>query len=1209
MAVMLLHPAFGQSGAGTIQGTVEDASGAAIPGAKVHVVNRDTGGMYDTVSNGSGFYSVPGLFTGNYVVTYIASGMKKLEQSIALQNAQNAVLNPKLEVGSVNEQVTVAGNEIQLATYDSPTISTQIDFNRINQLPMNGRNVLTLAAATTPGLEAGGQRANGNMAEGLEYTQDGAPMTNRGFGGEGNSQNAQLPDPDTVQEVKLETSNSSAQFATPATGIMTTKSGTNSFHGSFFETARNNAIGIAKARQDPYNLVAPHYVRNEFGANVGGPIRIPKIYDGHDRSFFFVAFERYSLRSFSNVNTYVPTVAMRGGDYSQLINANGILQTVYDPATTDPVTHQRQAFLGNQIPMTRESPLAKSLYGITPMPTSADDPLIHTNFVAPSINNATIPNTTFRLDHVFSEKSRTYLRFTDIHQDLTTLRQAPESIAGSGLPAGATNLNTTPITTISGALGFTHVFSPTFYSETILSQQWFSQYFNGGPASFTNVAKDFGLPDNFNELGFPTVSGTLMTYSGSEFNYGISQILTNFDENLTKVIGRHQLQFGGRYRHERFGYLPDRSPDAAYFGPFTTANYDPSSGTNYNGLPNTGNADADLFLGSPYLYQVSLSAPYQHYREQEFDTYIQDNFHLTKNLTLTAGLRWEAHPAPYTKDGLLESFDLKTHSIVAANPMSYYVQKGYTTQAILNNLALIGVKFETPDAAGLPSALLFDHDFVFAPRVGVAWSPWGTGKWGTVLRGGYGRYVYPVPIRNSVKITAPNQPFSAIYQQNYNSGAYSPDGTNNYLVHAPQPVVAGTNSTNVVNTTSPTAIAPGVNMTTLDPHYQPDIVTQVNATIEQPLPGSSVLRVTYLFDHGNGLDQEYDYNNFPSQYVYAVKTGQAYPGGALANTAPGPYDNTVYGSYDVLDMKTGWSNDNSLQVNFQRQFKHGFAYQVFYTWSRAFRVGGNYFRDGVVYPAADYLPGVVSVNPGPDITQPSHALDRFENYKLDSAIPPNRIGFNGIVDLPIGRGKWLLHNSSRWLDELIGGYQVAFNGTILSQIFQPGAGNWGPTSPVTVYRHAHKITDCRSGTCHPEYLWFNGYIPASQIGAPTKGVSGIPTNYVPYQTPINPATGSNNASVTLANGSVVSLPYSNGPQGSQPYAKTFISGPWNYNADISLFKVFPIHEQMNVRINVDAFNAFNIQGYINPNTTDGTEVLTSSYWTPRQIQISARFTF
>src|SRR5205814_4837166 len=196
--------------------------------------------------NGSGFYSVPGLFAGNYTLTFSAPGMKKYQASLTLQDAQTAIINPKLTVGDIAEQVTVSGEDVQLVTYDSGTVSTQLDSSRIDQLPQNGRNVLGLAQNTVPGLEAGGTRANGLMQEAMEYSQDGAPMTNRNFGGEANTAQATLPDPDAVQEAKFETLNSSAQFSTPATVIITTKSGGNSFHGSFFETARNNYLGVAK---------------------------------------------------------------------------------------------------------------------------------------------------------------------------------------------------------------------------------------------------------------------------------------------------------------------------------------------------------------------------------------------------------------------------------------------------------------------------------------------------------------------------------------------------------------------------------------------------------------------------------------------------------------------------------------------------------------------------------------------------------------------------------------------------------------------------------------------------------------------------------------------------------------------------------------------------------------------------------------------------
>ena len=192
-SLCLSTTALAQSGAGSIQGTVQDATGAALPGTTVRVVNDRTGVASDTTANAVGFYSIPGLFAGSYTMTFSAPGMKKHQASLTLQNAQNAIINPKLAVGDVAEQVTVTENDVQLVTYDSGTVSNHFDRSRIDQLPQNTRNVLGLAAATTPGLEAGGQRANGLMPEGLEYTQDGAPMTNRNFGGEGNTTQAQLP--------------------------------------------------------------------------------------------------------------------------------------------------------------------------------------------------------------------------------------------------------------------------------------------------------------------------------------------------------------------------------------------------------------------------------------------------------------------------------------------------------------------------------------------------------------------------------------------------------------------------------------------------------------------------------------------------------------------------------------------------------------------------------------------------------------------------------------------------------------------------------------------------------------------------------------------------------------------------------------------------------------------------------------------------------
>lgn len=275
---------FAQSGTGTIQGTVTDASGALVPQAAIHVVNTANGQVHDTKANRTGFYSVPGLFAGTYTITVSAPEMNPYKTSIDLLVAQTAVENAKLTMGAVTQKVNVNAQTIQLATYENGTISTTLDNARINQLPMNGRNLLTLTAMTTPGLEGNGNRANGLMSSGIEYVQDGAPITNRDLGGP-----ASQADPDAIQEVKIETSASNAMYALPATAVITTKSGTNHLHGSLFETARNNALGLARTRANPSNFVAPRLIRNEFGASVGGPIVIPRLYHGQDKSFFFVA--------------------------------------------------------------------------------------------------------------------------------------------------------------------------------------------------------------------------------------------------------------------------------------------------------------------------------------------------------------------------------------------------------------------------------------------------------------------------------------------------------------------------------------------------------------------------------------------------------------------------------------------------------------------------------------------------------------------------------------------------------------------------------------------------------------------------------------------------------------------------------------------------------------------------------------------------------
>ncbi len=570
-----------QSGAGSIQGTVTDATGAVIPGATIHVVNGGTNIAADTKSSNTGFYQVPGLFTGTYVVTISAPGMKTYKANVELQVAQAAVIDPVLTAGAVTQQVEVAADVIQLTTTDNGTIASTLENSRLNPLPMNGRLLLSLAGEATPGLESSGQRANGLMPEALEYVADGVPMTNRNFGGEGNSTQSQLPDPDAVQEVRIETTNTSAQYSAPATGIITTKSGTNGLHGSLFETARNNAVGIAKNRNNPAVYAAPHLVRNEFGASAGGPIVLPKVYHGKDKSFWFFAYERYSLAQTVDELVSVPSAGMRTGDFSQLVNSSGVLQQLYDPATTtanaacpkptggtENNPYCRTAFTNNQIPAGRVGPFANIYYHLMPQPTpslAGVDPLTGSNIIALDPTYVIIPTITWRLDHSLNEGNKVYLRYTSNNQVNQALRNypanAPASVAYQNFPVDAAGNQNINIANFGAAFGYTHVFSPTFFSETTVSQNWFMQYVGGGGNPNLDYESMMGLPNNFGETGFPNVSSTpspqqiISILSSTQYQYKENQIISNIDENLNKTVGKNQMQFGGRFRHERFQYL------------------------------------------------------------------------------------------------------------------------------------------------------------------------------------------------------------------------------------------------------------------------------------------------------------------------------------------------------------------------------------------------------------------------------------------------------------------------------------------------------------------------------------------------------------------------------------------------------------------------------------------------------------------------------
>jgi hypothetical protein len=290
-------------------------------------------------------------------------------------------------------------------------------------------------------------------------------------------------------------------------------------------------------------------------------------------------------------------------------------------------------------------------------------------------------------------------------------------------------------------------------------------------------------------------------------------------------------------------------------------------------------------------------------------------------------------------------------------------------------------------------------------------------------------------------------------------------------------------------------------------------------------------------------------------------------------------------------------------------------------------LAGNSFRDSIGTNPAAFLPGIVPTDPD--------KLNRYLNYTRDTGIPQHRVRWNFNYNLPVGRNHRFLSGANKWVNGVVGGWQLAGSGTVLSTWFSLPTNNWGATNPLEVYRTKYKILDCRSTSstatdpaderCYPGYLYFNGYISARQIQSYNaaglrNGVFGLPADYKPFQSPINPwpvggkptdpganLYDTNNVNIRLNNGSTVQVGYDTG---LHPFRNQFFRGPFNWTQDASLQKFFYFRERAYIRLNVDVFNVFNTQG-LNPPGSDGIASLQSSYsgygFRPRQVQASMRF--
>jgi len=1201
-----------QTGVGRIQGVVRDRSGAAVPAASVAAVHSATQVKYQTKSNEVGSFVIPSLPPGVYHISVLAEGMARYSANLELAVGQTADLEIMLEVATTQTSVTVAAEATQLLTSDSPTVSTNLENQRLEQLPLDGRFLQNLLMNTVPGLEGNSNTPQVfGMREGaFEFTLDGAVLSSR-FN---TAMEFRAPGLDSVSEVRVETSVPSAKLNRPATAIISTKSGTNEFHGAAFYTARNNAIGVARRREQ--YTAAPKLIRNEFGASLGGPVRLGRLYDGRNRTFFFASWEDYRARQSADRQAAIPTMPMRQGDFSELRDNLGRFITIYDPYTTAGADQRwaRTPYPGNRIPTVQESPLARQLYPLIPEPTFAEiNPGVAANFFKsyPSRNDQR--TFSLRADHRISAAHTFFSRISrgtsEQYEPAFEARPAPVLLDESG------NVRTQDKVNYSLAGNWGWVVAPSFFVETTGNfSRMAYRADRAHPSAGADLAKRWGLPNPKGRLGAPDLlnMGFDMTVRGPFADDNQNTIFT-LDQNYSKLSGKHQFEFGWHWREDSVFVIPRQYPNQVEvdFNSYATSGYDPATGNSIGARQLTGHNAANFFLGVAGAYNVGIRRPHYTVRTGEVAAYFNDQWRVSRNLTVNLGVRWESF-APFSeKDNNMVGFDIPSLAIVVGNPPPVLIRQGQTTSSVVQAYEALGTKFTTPDKVGLPSRFLYRKWADFNPRIGPAFRTKFLGR-PLVLRGGFGGYHFALPTRTYHQPLRGNAPFDATVTRSINRADQSPDGLPNWGMRSVPSIVAGMNSQNAVSLDGPIPLGRGFTVHHMQAEMPTAVAWEWNFTAEHEFIPRTVFRLGYTGTAGRNQEQWEALNVQVTPYVWYVTTGEPLPTGTYANTARRSIDKLLYGEMRVYRPEA-YNNFNGLRAELERRFSRGVAFQFYYMFSHAMGTGwapsnsGYSAPDEVVTEAAAFLPGAVPS----DYKQRA----RFLTYKRDRNIPHHRYNWNFLMDLPIGRGKRWLNTRSRWLDSVVGGWQVAGLGSWRSRWFELPDTNWGTIGKPEYYGTKYKIQDCRSGQCFDGYLYYNGYISARVLNQPG-GIVGVPAEYRPSHQPVNPAPApgqssaipqtlwdTNQVTLTLRNGSTVRT---NLDTFLHPWRTQIGPGPWKFGMDASLFKRIRVREGITLRLNFDAFNVFNVQGLPLPDASTGIVSLRNSDNTPRQLQFTAR---
>jgi hypothetical protein len=1193
ISAVMAVPLAAQTGLGVVRGTVQDASKAVVPKAKAVLTGTATGVERATVTNSDGIYDFESIPVGSYKLAIEAVGFKKWEGTLTVQAGQTVSIDPAMEVGSLANTVEVTGAGAMIETQGGQ-VSDVKDALTIHNLPLNGRQLSALFDLT-PGVVGGGNpRTNGMKVGSTEMVLDGMSYSDRFGGGISRVQ----PGLDTVQEFRVETAGSGAQFSRPATIEMVTRSGTNQLHGAGFETFRSNADGL-RARQRQDGNTSAKYIRNEYGGYLAGPVWIPKLYNGKNKTFWFFDYEGLKLRQNQFAITAVPTASMWNGDLSSITDTSGDRFTIYDPGTTGP-NGVRSPFPNNVIPANRISQTAKTFQTVTPTPNIGGNvnPWTDQNFQAFYSVPSDQYSWTIKIDQTFSPKDSISGRFTS--------SPYANSQAGGRYgypPIGCTDCGGTKAMDAkvrSSYIRWNHVFSPTLLNELQLSAHRSPTHY-GTLGDSTNWANKLGLPNPFGVTGWPTVYAAgsddpfsnMLYYGGWDGDNNHKQNLTSFqiDDNVTWVKGKHTIKFGfkGRQEYNNVEELQQAEGSHSFYGDWTQL-YDPSAQA---AAPFTGTGFASLMLGLPTYLSDQYNRGYFYFRQKEFGLYVDDAWKVTPRLTIGLGLRWD-HWNPYKEkyDRLvnLDPANLTGFTVITPHNTSLDSIQGIPP-GVLASWKARGLSWETANSrSGFPGALIPQYWKGFAPRLSVAYQI--SNKF--VLRGAYGMFYWPMPLSQILQGARINPPLNLRFQ----NGVADKNGTvpNYALLNVPAASDTLPNATVNIN-----GIA-GIGSTSqgiwvFDPHKWADNrMQQWTISLEYQLQKNTALRVSYIGNHGSNLEQRVALNQPISAWNYQTQTGLLVQPGSAGNDARRADPNWN----PTMISHVGYSNSTSFQAQLQHRFSNGLSFQWFYVYSHILTTsdaGG--FSDGSDGAQVPQNSGILG-NPNLSLNQKLKLV-----YYNTGSVPPHVISWNGIYELPFGRSKHFAGNVSRPVNAIVGGWQVAFIGTWRSGFWMGVTGSdylFGNPSLDPSQRLTMDIFGRR------QLLYFAGdFSPTTATNVDmTKLQSLVPVDRSkrilrPLGTDFN-----NRLPFTLANGQVVSTSITDNLSWN---SRNFFQGPRSWSADATIYKYFGVTEKLKLRLSGDFFNFLNHPNNLNPNTTTGLINLSQQANDPRIIQIGARVEF